>query len=140
MLSCRNNSSAIRQKSKSQNGCFNKKTRQIFRKSNTSYPLIRTRTCAYVCMSGGKKCSFFGKFGVLCFLETTVLRFTLLPYYRQTKGFKTSKFNDKKGFNVYKLNSEKNKKDFGHVNLISQPNLFQYFCALPYIHLSPYSD
>ena len=34
-------------------------------------------------VSGGKKCSFFGKFGVLCFLETTVLRFTLLPDYRQ---------------------------------------------------------
>ena len=32
---------------------------------------------------GGKKCSFFGKFGVLCFLETSVLRFALLPYYRR---------------------------------------------------------
>ena len=32
---------------------------------------------------GVKKCSFFGKFGVLCFLETPVLRFTLLPYYRR---------------------------------------------------------
>ena len=29
-----------------------------------------------------KKCSFFGKSGVLCFLETPVLRFALLPYYR----------------------------------------------------------
>ena len=28
-----------------------------------------------------KKCSFFGKFGVLYFLETPVLRFALLPYY-----------------------------------------------------------
>ena len=27
----------------------------------------------------GKKCSFFEKFGVLCFLETPVLRFALLP-------------------------------------------------------------
>ena len=35
----------------------------------------------YVCVSGGKKCSFFGKFGVLCFLETVVLRFAVLPYY-----------------------------------------------------------
>ena len=34
----------------------------------------------YVCASGGKKC-LFGKFGVLCFLETPILRFTLLPYY-----------------------------------------------------------
>ena len=37
--------------------------------------------CWYVCVSGSKKCSFFGKFGVLCFLETSVLRFTLLLYY-----------------------------------------------------------
>ena len=36
------------------------------------------------CVSGGKKCSFFGKFGVLCFLETPVLRFALLPYYRRS--------------------------------------------------------
>ena len=38
-------------------------------------------THTYVCVSGGKKCSFFGKFGVLCFLETSVLRFALLSYY-----------------------------------------------------------
>ena len=55
------------------------KARQIFRKTNIFYPLrgIKNR------VSGGKKCSFFGKFGVLCFLETPVLRFTLLPYYRR---------------------------------------------------------
>ena len=29
------------------------------------------------------QCLFFGKFGVLCFLETPVLRFALLPYYRR---------------------------------------------------------
>ena len=34
---------------------------------------------------GGKKCSFFGKFDVLCFLENPVLRFALLPYYQQIK-------------------------------------------------------
>ena len=34
-------------------------------------------------VSGGKKCSFFEKFGVLCFFETPVLRFALLPYYRR---------------------------------------------------------
>ena len=32
---------------------------------------------------GGKKCSFFGEFGVLCFFETPILRFALLPYYRR---------------------------------------------------------
>ena len=47
---------------------------QIFRKTNISYPLIRT---------GGKKYSLFGKFDVFWFLETPVLRFALLPYYRR---------------------------------------------------------
>ena len=37
----------------------------------------------YVCVSEGKKCWFFGNFGVLCFLETPVLTFALLPYYRR---------------------------------------------------------
>ena len=36
---------------------------------------------AYVDVSKGKKCSFFGKLGVLCFLKRPVLRFALLPYY-----------------------------------------------------------
>ena len=40
-----------------------------------------THTC--VCVSGGKKCSFFGKFGMLCFRVTPVLRFALFPYYRR---------------------------------------------------------
>ena len=39
----------------------------------------RTTPTAFV-VSGGKKCSFFGKFGVLCFLVILVLRLTLLPY------------------------------------------------------------
>ena len=37
---------------------------------------------SYVCISGSQKCSFFGTFGVLCFLETPILRFALLLYYR----------------------------------------------------------
>ena len=40
--------------------------------------------CLYV--SGGKKCSFFGKFGVLSFLVTSVLRLAFLSYYRQVVG------------------------------------------------------
>ena len=48
-------------------------------KTNISYPLIRACTCAY---QWGKKCSFVKRFGVLCFLETPILRFALLPYYR----------------------------------------------------------
>ena len=39
----------------------------------------------YVCVSGGKKCSFFGKFAMLCFLETPFLRFFLLLYYLRRK-------------------------------------------------------
>ena len=56
------------------------KARQIFRKMNISYPLIMH---TYVCVSVGKKCSFFRKFDVLCFLATPVLRFALSPYYRR---------------------------------------------------------
>ena len=37
----------------------------------------------YVCVSWGKKCLFFGKFGVLCLLQTAVLKFDFLPYYRR---------------------------------------------------------
>ena len=57
------------------------KARQIFRKTSISYPQISTCTC---CVSGGKKWSFFGKIGMLCFLVTIVLRFALLLYYRRS--------------------------------------------------------
>ena len=64
------------------------KASQIFRKTNISYPLIRKHflppdTHTYVCVLGGKKCSFFGKFSVLCFLETPVLRLARSPYYQR---------------------------------------------------------
>ena len=54
--------------------------RQIFRKTNICHPLIRPRTRAY--QEGGKKCSFFRKFCLLCLLVTSVLRFAFWPYYR----------------------------------------------------------
>ena len=54
----------IRQKGESQNGCY-KKTKHV---------------------SVGKKSSFFGKFAVLCFLVTPVLRFAYLPHYRRIIG------------------------------------------------------
>ena len=57
------------------------KARQISRKTNIYFPLIRTR--------GDKKCLFFGKFGVFFFLVTPVLRFALLPYYRRFKSCKS---------------------------------------------------
>ena len=58
------------------------------RKSNIKSSVIREKgkcvsTKQIVCVSGRKKYSFLGKFDVFCFLETPILRFTLLPYYRQ---------------------------------------------------------
>ena len=55
----------------------------VSRKQSTpNFP--KTNICTYVCVSGGKKCLFFGKFEVLCFLETPALRFALLRYYRRS--------------------------------------------------------
>ena len=81
------NTSAIRQKGKFQNGCF-KKTKHVNSSEKRTFLTpwcahVRVRIRAYVCVSGGKKCSFFGKFDVLCFLETPVLRSALLTYYRR---------------------------------------------------------
>ena len=45
---------------------------------------------AYMWVSGGKKCSFFGKFGVLCFLKIPFLKFDLLPYYRRFNLFQVN--------------------------------------------------
>ena len=41
-----------------------------------------------LCVSGFKKCSCFGKFGVFCLLVTPVMRFALLLYYRRVDGWK----------------------------------------------------
>ena len=72
-------SSVIRQKGESQNGCFKKdKACQIFRKTNISYPLIRT--CAY---QGVRNVRFSENLACFVFFETPVLRFALLPYYRR---------------------------------------------------------
>ena len=72
-------SSVIRQKGESQNECFKKaKHAKISEKQTLLTPLIRTRTCAHqevrnVCFSEI----------LACFLETLVLRFALLPYFRR---------------------------------------------------------
>ena len=71
--------SVLKQKGESLNGCFKKaKHAKISEKQTFLTPDTHTS----VCVSGGKKCLFFGNFGVLCFLETPVLRFALLPYSR----------------------------------------------------------
>ena len=80
--------SVIRQKGESQNGYFKKKK--------------HSDTHTYLCISEGKKFQFFGKFCVLCFLETPVLRIILLPYYRQCqRNCKNMRKNEK---NVELLN------------------------------------
>ena len=56
-------SSVIRQKGESQNGGY-KKTKHVKFSEKLKFP-------------------FFGKFGVLCFLVTPVLRFAFLPYYQR---------------------------------------------------------
>ena len=48
-------------------------------------------THTQVCVSGGKKCSVFGKFGLLWFLETPVFRFAFLPYYRRVRKIRRTK-------------------------------------------------
>ena len=57
----------------------NLKTGLSRKQSTSNFPKNRH----FLCISGGKKCLFFGKLGVPCFLETPVLRFALLPYYRR---------------------------------------------------------
>ena len=72
----------MRQKDKSQNGCY-KKTKHEHAKFSVKQTFLTTDTHTYVCVSEGKKHPLFGKFGVLCFLVTPVLRFALLPYYQR---------------------------------------------------------
>ena len=76
-------SSVIRQKGESQNGVSRKQSTSNFPKNEHFLP---PDTHTYVCVSGGKKCSFFGKFDMLCFLETPILIFVLLPYYRRNQS------------------------------------------------------
>ena len=59
--------SVIRQKDESENGVSRKQSKLNFQKNEHFLPADKG---TYVCVSGSKKCLFFGKFGVLCFLET----------------------------------------------------------------------
>ena len=53
---------------------------------------------------GVKKRSFFGKFGVLCILVTSVLRFALLPYYRRIHPTMLASKNDHYTMHLIRLN------------------------------------
>ena len=72
----------IKQKGKSQTGITRKRSAPNFPK-NEHFVSPDTHRC--VCISEGKKCSFFGKFGALRFLVIPVLRFItdefLLNFY-----------------------------------------------------------
>ena len=46
----------------------------------------------YLCVSGGKKCSFFGRFGELCILVILVLRFPPLSYYLRSLTLHAARF------------------------------------------------
>ena len=70
-------SSVIGQKDKSQKGGFKRAKHAKYSKKRT----FITPGHAHV---SGKKYSIFGKFGVLCFLETSVLRFALFASLRKT--------------------------------------------------------
>ena len=54
-------------------------SKQVFQENKVSQ-IFWNRNISYLVISGGNKCSFFGKFDMLCFLETLVSRFALLPY------------------------------------------------------------
>ena len=56
------------------------KASQILRKTNISYPLIRTCTSAY---KGVRNVRFSENLASFVFLETLILRFAHLPYYRR---------------------------------------------------------
>ena len=52
-------------------------------KVRLTFLVIITKARVYVYVSEGKKCSLFGKFGVLCFLVIFVLKFAISPYFRR---------------------------------------------------------
>ena len=64
---CYNTLSVLRQMGESQNGCFKKKKNTP--NSSKNEHSLPPDTHTHVCVSGGKKSSFFEEFGVLCFYE-----------------------------------------------------------------------
>ena len=93
-------------KGESQNG-GNKKTKHVKFTENTHFLLPDTHT--YVCVSGGRKYSFFGKLGVHCFLVTSILRFALLLYYRRVCPFM---HDDRKWWNIILKSCAENTERF----------------------------
>ena len=102
-LVSKHTSAVIRQKDGSQNGCFKKtKHTKFSEKRRFLTPYTHTYEIVFQENKARQKRTFlthwyvhvrvritgwemflFRKFGVLCFLETPILRFALLPYYRR---------------------------------------------------------
>ena len=74
------NSLVIRQMANLKTGVTQKESTPNFSKNKHFLP-PDAHTCVRI--SEGKKCSFFGKFGMLRFLVRPVLRFAFLPYCRR---------------------------------------------------------
>ena len=104
------NTSVIRQKGESRNRYF-KKTKHV---KFSEKQLFLTPWYVHVRVRiGGKKCSFFGKFDLLCFPETPVSKFAILPYYwrimaekdrciyNKNYGLRLSPWNDVKKTNLW---------------------------------------
>ena len=75
----------IRQKSESQNGFYKKAKHGKFSEKRTFFTPDKH---TFICLSGSKKCLLIGKFHVLCFLVTLILRFDVLSYYRRKISWK----------------------------------------------------
>ena len=73
-------------------------------------------------VSGGKNVRFSENFGVLCFLETSALRFIFLPYYQRNRAC-TEVLNKKR---VYGCRHFSFKKDIGQSFKIRLKNSIQF--------------
>ena len=76
---------AIMQKGESQNGCFKKNKTPNCPENERFLP----SDTHILCVSGGKKCSLFGKFGILCFFlkhpfwDSPFCLITVVMWYRE---------------------------------------------------------
>ena len=68
---------------------INVQSRIKYKVNFNKYLNIKLRSCVFV--SGGKKSLLFKKYGMFCFLVTSVLSLTLLPCYRRIIAFKRNR-------------------------------------------------
>ena len=87
----------------------------------------------YFHVSRGKKCSFFGKLVMLCFLVNFVLKFAFLPYYQRIKVNSIWYCNSMNSTSIYDSvlilqNTGQWKLAFSHILCSSNP-IFSEFLA-----------